>query len=770
MNQRNHDKGARDGDSSLSSRLSISMGPATLSALLIWAVESAQLFAQGGRGAWGASGATLGLLGLSLTLLGITLRLIWRLIAITYRFEERPPVRDVLSWLFALMIGGGGLIYGVQWAALNLTQGIRRGYYRALVSGLAALFIAALVALLTPWIARGVQRSLHRVRIFNAWVVPQGGQRWAILTLGGVLLYVGLSLPPRLSPQLHTLDLRPVILAIAWLYSLFCFSVTSPLTWRSRPLNPLWVLSIVPLSLAGLIYAGFGGMGDAALTRLKRDTTLASLALEGARRLTDRDGDGASSFFSGGDCDDRQPRIHPGAYEPLGGADLNCNGLTTKAKRDPWRPRSKKTRTRGARPKIRPLESQSKIHRSKEEEGERDSTPPKHLILLTLDALRYDSFLTHMPRLRAFARQSVDFSAAYSAGAATYWSLPALLGSKPPSRFKMGRDQTPVNAERLFPEVLRDQKFHTALFSNVTIFFVRGLRQGALVTNYDTSKHTKHGARPGAKHMTDSLLNHLDAWRDKRLSPHRDRFFLWGHYYDPHDPYFEVPEFPAKGQSDRDRYEAIVRALDDQLGRLIDGIKARGLLDETVIVITSDHGDEFGDHGHRFHGHSLYEEMVHVPLLISSPNLISGEVKAPISHIDLAPTLIDHLGLKGDRKFLGESWSQWLKGPRETRLKSASDVFFEILPDTNYNHHLIGLRRGPLKLIYHVSDHSYELYDLDLDPRERDNLFPIHPESMPLKRALDVHLEHHLLALSRRESGATPPSGSPPQSKKKRRK
>ena len=102
---------------------------------------------------------------------------------------------------------------------------------------------------------------------------------------------------------------------------------------------------------------------------------------------------------------------------------------------------------------------------------------------------------------------------------------------------------------------------------------------------------------------------------DGRLasSSRRVIFFIWAHYYDPHDPYFDVPGFKAEDDSDKAKYEAIARYTDHHLGRLIDGLKTRGLMKDTIVVLTSDHGDEFMEHGHRFHGRTLYEKWFMCP-------------------------------------------------------------------------------------------------------------------------------------------------------------
>ena len=91
-----------------------------------------------------------------------------------------------------------------------------------------------------------------------------------------------------------------------------------------------------------------------------------------------------------------------------------------------------------------------------------------------------------------------------------------------------------------------DHGWHTGLFANVTVFFVRGLNQGMYVRDYKTSDYTVHGAKPGSEFLTDQLLAHVDRWSDKSLKVKRDKFYIWGHYYDPMTPISKCPAFPVK--------------------------------------------------------------------------------------------------------------------------------------------------------------------------------------------------------------------------------
>ena len=690
--------------------------------LILWLQEYVRLVSGSENSSLILGVISLGLLSvMSLSICLIYLSSAW---VLRYTWSDFVPiglVRKVIYFiltLFGIIIIVVATQEAVEWSSSRFRQ-VR---YRGLFSGLIAAVTMVSLGIVLPFMGRVLVKILDRRS--DRQVTPS---RWLIvgrLLLGGGVLAVCLWAPDLIvwsAPQLSSVDIRPPLVAVWSVGSLLAYLLLAParlMGWVRRIERPISIIVFI-IAITG-VALGMTLQADDAW-RLQRDTALSSVILSGLQKLDDRDRDGSSGRWGGGDCHDQHPKVKPSAIE-IGRQDLNCDGVILKSSRSKqgWRPS--------------PEEGPPVLRK-------RDQKTPKNLILLTIDALRYDDHLKHMPALRAFAQHSIDFRAAYSAGAATYWSIPALLGSKPPSYIKMGRDQTPVNEERLLTESLRDQGFHTGLFANVTIFFVRGLSQGALTRNYDTSKYTVHGAKPGAAHLTSGLIRHIETWRKGRLRPKRERLFLWGHYYDPHEPYFSVPKFPARDSSPKARYESILRSVDQELGRLFKRLEGWGMLRDTMVVITADHGEEFRDHGHRFHGKTLYEEMTHVPLIIYSPEYQAQSIDEVISHLDVAPTLLDHLGLKGEASFLGESWDQSLRRKRPLRGRPA---FFEVLPDSNYHLHMLGVRQGDEKMIYHVNTGALEYFDLDQDPKERLDQKRQNERSSPLYHLLQHYTHDHL--------------------------
>jgi len=217
--------------------------------------------------------------------------------------------------------------------------------------------------------------------------------------------------------------------------------------------------------------------------------------------------------------------------------------------------------------------------------------------------------------------------------------------------------------------------------------------------------------------MTDRAEAWLDA-RDKSKP-----FLLWLHYMEPHSPY-DARDEASKGASEDARYESELRYVDREIGRLLDGLRTRGGYDDTIVVLFGDHGEEFGEHGGRFHGTSVYEEQVRVPLCVRAPKrsgvVARADVETVVSLLDVAPTLLDVLGVASPAPMMGRSLRPALLGePLETR-----PVFMEC---SRFGRSHSAVVEWPYKMIVDPSVRTTELYDLAQDPGERDNLLERDP-------------------------------------------
>ena len=197
-------------------------------------------------------------------------------------------------------------------------------------------------------------------------------------------------------------------------------------------------------------------------------------------------------------------------------------------------------------------------------------------------------------------------------------------------------------------------------------------------------------------------------------------WFLFAHYADPHAGYLRHPESPRFGGFTADIYDEEIFFTDLHIGRLIDGIASRGLADDTVIVITSDHGEGLRreqDHGSIYHGQSLYDTLVHVPLIVHVPGVAARRVAEPVGAIDIVPTLIALTGLK-QAALSGRSLVPIIVDDPNRRPRGP--VFMtKFRPPGRAK---VGMVQWPHKLIWNVPINRWELYDLSEDPGERRNL------------------------------------------------
>jgi arylsulfatase A-like enzyme len=229
------------------------------------------------------------------------------------------------------------------------------------------------------------------------------------------------------------------------------------------------------------------------------------------------------------------------------------------------------------------------------------------------------------------------------------------------------------------------------------------------------------------------------------------RFALFVHLFEPHSTYVTHDEYPIEGkglEGLEEKYDYEVKFVDQWVGKLVDGLAAAGLADGTAIVLVSDHGEAFGEHrvgGERmfFHGQTLYDELLHVPIVIIVPGVAPRAVDTPVMLVDVGPTLADLMGAAPAPDWAGKSLVPALAG--ETL--PARPIVAELLPAPAWNHDAKAMIDvdGKTKLVYRVSDNVFELYDLSKDPGEQQNLAATQPEATArMKTAITRWMESQL--------------------------
>ena len=447
-----------------------------------------------------------------------------------------------------------------------------------------------------------------------------------------------------------------------------------------------------------------------AVTASLERAPLGKVSLALLRRAADKDGDGRARAFGGGDCDDHNAAIYPGAVDvPGNGIDEDCSGG------DAAVPVAK--RAGEAAPQV-----VDKV----------ESPLPEGLnvLLVTIDTLRADlGFAGNTrpvsPRLDELAKKSVVFENAYSLASYTGKSIGPLMSGKYPSETHRGwshfnvyaKDDVMV-AERLSAAGVKTRSVQAHWYLEKCCGLARG---------FDKVDLSAMPAGLGADADTGSSGQKLTDVAIATLSDDgftAGRFFTWVHYMDPHADYVLHEGIPSLGKTSRDAYDGEVAFVDQQVGRLLDFVAEKPWAKNTVIVVTSDHGEAFGEHKLIRHGFEVWEELVRVPLIVYVPGGAPRRIKERRSGIDLVPTLLDLYGIKitprsADDFVSGASLAPDLFGPPGAAAASR-DVFVDMPAGPN-NQERRALYVGDKKL-YVQAGARFMLFDLSKDPGETTDL------------------------------------------------
>lgn len=372
--------------------------------------------------------------------------------------------------------------------------------------------------------------------------------------------------------------------------------------------------------------------------------------------------------------------------------------------------------------------------------------PRRNIVLLTVDSLRADRLTSSgareamLPRLERLAADSVVFSRAYTPSCWTVHAMTSVLTSHLPSaiefshvsvspdlRFTVRSEATlienPVLRKRITPVPIDDEHptlpglLRDAGYRSITVApYVFYLREAGVTRDFDVVDETSYrslsidGSGITQTPLVDRALASID-----ELEPGQP-FFVWLHFMEPHAPY-EARDERARGGDDVARYDSELRFVDQEIGRLLDELRTRDLYDESIVVVHADHGEEFGDHGGSFHATTLFEEIVHVPLVLKLPasEAQRRRVHAPVSLIDLAPTLLDLVGVDAPAPLMGRSLRDLLGGRDAAVRPVVSECF-------RFGRKRRALILMPFKLIVDEVVGTVQLFDLIEDPGERRNL------------------------------------------------
>ncbi len=398
--------------------------------------------------------------------------------------------------------------------------------------------------------------------------------------------------------------------------------------------------------------------------------------------LGDRDGDGYAGRFGGADCDDANPGRHPAAIDIVGnGVDENCTGADAVAR--PLDAPAVTTGPRGQRPDI---------------------------LLVSIDALRADHLSAWgygrptSPAIDQLAAAGTRFAWAVTPSPTTRHALPALLDGRYASLAQ--RDARPGS----LAEVLQAAGYATgAVLCGDRLVVADALRGFQEV---DRSTEAARAASPGLDNAGAVVDAALRWWGPRTAGASRGPAFLWVHLYEPHHPYVAPPGSPDFGTREIDRYDAEIAAADRELARLFAAVDPT----RTIIVLAADHGEEFGEHGLRFHARSLYNQVIRVPLIVRAPDSLGQVIASPVSLVDVMPTVLALAGVAAPPGLSGLSLAQTVRGAPTAGAAATLDaraVLLELPPDRQITRDLVGAIADGWKIIWDREANAWSLFALD---------------------------------------------------------
>lgn len=370
------------------------------------------------------------------------------------------------------------------------------------------------------------------------------------------------------------------------------------------------------------------------------------------------------------------------------------------------------------------------------------------VILITIDCLRADVMdrddtRAQLAALRQLAERGAYFARAHAPGSMTVTTLTSVFTG---TLFSQQRWEELPGGGGIWPHADRHVHFPELLSAaGVRTINIPGtnwiVERYGIVRGFDVEEH-----RPAAHridndrwiHSVDSvprLMEELSELEDEQPA------FLYAHMMDPHRPYTAG----GRRATPWDSYLAELARVDSQIGRLVRFLRASDLDERTYLIVTADHGEGFHEHGSTAHAYGLYQELIHVPLIVVGPGIAPRRDETLVGLMDLGPTILDLFGEPAPAQFVGQSLLPSMMG-------RPAELTRPVLAETRLMRALI--RPDGIKVIRDVHRGTLEVYDLDTDPGEQhdlvDDLTPAMEEAIG---ELDAFYEAHQL----REGGYEPP-------------
>jgi arylsulfatase A-like enzyme len=541
-----------------------------------------------------------------------------------------------------------------------------------------------------------------------AWMLARKSQSWpaAIRTgwLSGLLLMIGFAyyVDSRIEVQQYEYSMHRLMFLLDMTLGM---ALVASLNFSPSRLRHSKAISIIAVTI---VFAGVAfnisrfDKNQNLKTQVFYRTTQAKQHFKLAQWALDFDRDGYSPYLGGGDGDDRRADINPGAVEIIGnGIDNNCLGgdLTEDGMQD-WQAQFDGLSGAG-----------------------NPSAKRLNVIYFFIDTLRDDHLGAYgyprntSPNIDKLAARSSVFDNAYTPSPYTYEAAPKFMQST----------YWDARAES-WTEVMARSGYKTILFPR---------RLSMLLRHVKGMEEIADASRKGLKQTIDAAIEVLGN------TPTDRPFCAYIYSSDPHRPY-RMHEGISFGSSLIDQYDGEIAYTDHHLGRLFDWMEKSGRMNDTMVVIMSDHGESFGERMVYKHNSQVYDEQMRVPMIVYVPNQEPRRIADYVSTVDLGTTILDLVGIDYGNDRAGVSLLPLMRGEPldhppiygEHILVSQSPYLdSNKMADPDSRKYMVVTQDG-FKLIYNRNFYSFELFNLKEDPRELRNLYDRMPEKAAAMKKL----------------------------------
>lgn len=400
----------------------------------------------------------------------------------------------------------------------------------------------------------------------------------------------------------------------------------------------------------------------------------------------------------------------------------------------------------------------------------------KNVVLLTIDALRKDRLGCYgsrrglTPFIDSLQNKSILFTKGQACGPYTQASFPGILTSS--YYLDYGHDEELSLEKTLISEPLQEAGVTTAAFhSNLYLSDLVGWNRSWDVF-YDSMEDDVDPQIPYIR--GPEMIRKIDNWLSSYVIIESKPFFAWLHFMDVHEPYMPDRKYvelvdPSlsltqaemfslfentllkRDVSDESKvallsrlYDIHVREVDMYVEEFFRILERLDILKESIVILTSDHGDEFNEHGGLSHDDKMYSELIDIPLLVFNPDMNNGEVcDTLVSNIDIPPTILRLFGLEPEDRFQGHSLLPLETYPEKECYGEA--LFHEAGKGEDINRDVYFCREKNIRIVYRANLDEWEMYDLEKDPRELENIVDTSHKAERLKNKLKPRVRRWLL-------------------------